>query len=392
MGWFVSMILVRIHPYLISSPRLTVLPAIMSGRSPRTGFGRIYAGTVCGVDRLTPDTGRIKHYSINDGLAADFVVDSHCDKSGNLWFATSNGISRLIPTPDEKAQPPKIWLGGLRIAGEFQPTAELGSSEIEKGELSASQNNLEIDYYGIDFRAGESLRYQYKLEGADADWSQPSDMRTVTYANLQPAGYRFLVRAINSDGVVSDVPAVVSFKILPPIWERWWFVLLALLFGVGIIVVVYRYRTARLREVNVALSEARLAEESLSRSREERLAELENVRSRIATDLHDDIGASLTQIVVLSEVAKAGSKGNGALSEPLEKISTVSNELIGTMSDIVWSINPTKDHISDLTQRMLPICGRRFDREVDPVSLPGERCRCGHGDRLEPASRVVSDL
>ena len=321
-------------------------------------FGRIYAGTVRGVDRISPDTGRVKHYSINDGLAADFVVDSHCDKEGNLWFATNNGISRLIPTPDEKALPPKIWLGGLRIAGEYQPTAELGSSDIEKGELSASQNNLEIDYYGIDFRAGELLRYQYKLEGADADWSQPSELRTVTYANLQPATYRFLVRAINSDGVASETLASVSFKILPPIWERWWFVLGALLLVFGVVVVVYRYRTARLREVNIALSEAREAEENLSRSRQERIAELEKVRSRIATDLHDDIGASLTQIVVLSEVAQAGSKGN-ATSAPLTKISEVSNELVGTMSDIVWSINPTKDHISDLTQRM-----RRFASDV----------------------------
>jgi len=113
-----------------------------------------------------------------------------------------------------------------------------------------------------------------------------------------------------------------------------------------------------LREVNIALSEAREAEENLSRSRQERIAELEKVRSRIATDLHDDIGASLTQIVVLSEVAQAGSKGN-ATSAPLTKISEVSNELVGTMSDIVWSINPTKDHISDLTQRM-----RRFASDV----------------------------
>jgi len=88
------------------------------------------------------------------------------------------------------------------------------------------------------------------------------------------------------------------------------------------------------------------------------LAELEKVRSRIATDLHDDIGASLTQVAVLSEVARAKNAANGS-SEPLMKISEVSNELVESMSDIVWSINPKKDHLTDLTQRM-----RRFAADI----------------------------
>ena len=321
-------------------------------------FGRIYAGTASGVDRLSPDTGQFKHYSVNDGLAADFVVDSHCDKTGNLWFATHNGVSRLVPLPDEKSSAPRIFLGGLRIAGVEQSVSDLGNAEIEKGELAHTENNLQIEFFGLDFRAGETLRYQYKLEGADADWSAPNELRTVTYGNLQPATYRFLVRAVNSDGISSENPAVVSFKILPPIWARWWFIALCVLLVAFIIAAFYGYRLARLREINAALEEARLAEENLRKSREERLAELEKVRSRIATDLHDDIGASLTQIAILSEVAQAQSKGNGA-SEPLTKITNVSNELVGTMSDIVWSINPTKDHLSDLTQRM-----RRFASDV----------------------------
>lgn len=321
-------------------------------------FGRIYIGTARGVDRLSPDTGLIKHYSVNDGLAADFVVDSHCDKDGNLWFATNNGVSRLAPLPDEKPAAPKVYIGGLRIAGVEQGVSDLGASEIEKGELSYTENNLQIDFFGLDFRAGETLRYQYKLEDANADWSIPSEQRSVTFANLSPATYRFLVRAVNSEGIPSETPAVLSFKILPPVWLRRWFIALCVLAVVVLVSAFYRYRLARLREINIALTEAKLAEENLRKSKEERLAELEKVRSRIATDLHDDIGASLTQIAILSEVAQAQSKGNGA-SESLTKISSVSNELVGTMSDIVWSINPSKDHLSDLTQRM-----RRFASDL----------------------------
>ena len=323
-------------------------------------MGRIYVGTSSGVDRISPDTGRIKHYSVNDGLAADFVVDSHCDKNGNLWFATNDGLSRLVPLPDEKISAPRILLGGLRIAGADQPISKLGDIELDKGELAPTENNLQIEFFGLDFRAGETLRYQYRLEGAaNEDWSAPTEQRAVTYANLSPGTYRFLVRAVNSEGIVSEKPAAVSFEIQPPVWARWWFILLCALLATAAIILVYRYRTANLREINAALSEARRSEEELRRSREERIVELEKVRSRIATDLHDDIGASLTQIAVLSEVAQTKSKGNGATAQPLKMISSVSNELVETMSDIVWSINPNKDHLSDLSQRM-----RRFASDV----------------------------
>jgi signal transduction histidine kinase len=321
-------------------------------------FGRIYIGTARGVERYTPDTGIIKHYSVSDGLATDFVVDSHCDKNGNLWFATNNGLSKLKPLPDEKIAPPKVLIGGLRIGGSPQAVSNLGDISIDRGDLSYTDNNLQIEYLGLDFRAGESLRYQYKLEGADQDWSRLTEATTVTYANLKPEKYRFLVRAVNSEGATSDMPAVVTFTIVPPVWQRTWFVFLSALALAIVTALEFRYRTANLREINRALKEAKIAEERLRRSREERLVELESVRARIATDLHDDIGASLTQIAILSEVAQAKVHGNGA-SEPLTKITDVSNELVGTMSDIVWSINPAKDHLSDLTQRM-----RRFASDV----------------------------
>ena len=160
------------------------------------------------------------------------------------------------------------------------------------------------------------------------------------------------MQAVLSDGTTSLKSATLNLTILRPFWQRWWFLALAALLVAGVVVLVYRYRIANLRRVNAALREANVAEEALRRSREERVAELEQVRSRIATDLHDDIGSSLTQIAVLSEVAQAQTgKGNGQ-PEALRKITDVSNELVGTMSDIVWAINPAKDHLSDLTQRM----------------------------------------
>ncbi|MDM7921445.1 MAG: two-component regulator propeller domain-containing protein [Pyrinomonadaceae bacterium] len=118
-----------------------------------------------------------------------------------------------------------------------------------------------------------------------------------------------------------------------------------------------RYFTGIARDI----SDRVRAERALNEARQERLRELERVRTRIATDLHDDIGSSLTQIAVLSEVAKsqAGQIEAANLTTPLERIKTVSKELVAVMSDIVWAINPQKDNLHDLVLRM-----RRFGSDV----------------------------
>jgi len=250
-----------------------------------------------------------------------------------LWFGTPNGLSRLVPKPEIKLNAPPVWLSGLRIAGESQTISQLGSSQIANLELFPAQNNLQIDFFGIDFKASESLRYQYRLEGADTDWSAPTEQRTVNYANLSPGDYRFLVRAISPDGEVRANPAVLSFKILRPVWQRWWFLILAALIISFLIYSLYRYRVRQ-------------------------LLKLERVRTRIATDLHDDIGSSLSQIAILSEVVRQKVGDNGA-AVPLNLIADTSREMVDSMSDIVWAINPDKDHLADLIQRM-----RRFASDI----------------------------
>lgn len=186
-----------------------------------------------------------------------------------------------------------------------------------------------------------------------------SEQRTVSL-NLAAGRHFFEARAVRSDGVTSDAAATVTFRILSPVWRRWWFIALCGLAVGAIAFGIYRYRIANLEAINAALNDARIAEEKERRSREERLAELEQVRTRIATDLHDDIGASLTQIAILSEVARQQRHGETEPGpEPLSMIYDVSNELVQTMSDIVWAINPQKDQLHDLTLRM-----RRFASDV----------------------------
>lgn len=315
-------------------------------------FGRIYLGTGRGLDRLDVATGRFKHYTTADGLASNFVNVCTADRDGSIWAGTLRGVSRLAPLQERPRPAPPVLVTALSVGGEPFPVSETGAQEVSGLTLEAERNQLQIDYVGLSYAAGNVPRYQFRLEGADAEWGVPSDQRSVNFANLAPGSYRFMVRALDADGSASPKPAIVSFRVMPPFWRRWWFVTGAALVVVVVAFAAQRMFAARRRERVRADAALRLA-------KEERLAELERVRKRIATDLHDDIGASLTQITVLSEVARQSLSHAGLQSEQLGQISAVSNELVEAMSDIVWAINPKKDHLSDLVHRM-----RRFASDV----------------------------
>ena len=303
--------------------------------------GRLYAGTSRGIDRLDPATGTLRHFSVADGLASDFVTSATRDRDGALWFGTINGLSRLAVdrgTPAPASAPPAIFIAAVRLAGADQPVSELG--EMRPGPLTIppGRGPLDIEYFGFSFDPGSPLKYQYQLDGTDAGWSAPGEQRAVTYPRLAAGSYRFLVRAVRPDGVVSEATAGLDFKVLPPFYARWWFIA-AVATAVGAVpLMLYRLRVAHLLRV-------------------------ERVRARIATDLHDDIGASLSQIAILAEVARQRMRHDRptdtgpepAAAEPLARIAETSRRLVDSMSDIVWAINPDVDSLADLVHRM-----RRF--------------------------------
>jgi signal transduction histidine kinase len=284
-------------------------------------------GTARGVDRLEPESGRFKHFSVADGLAGSEVIAAFRDRAGALWFGTFTGISRLVPQPDVARGPPTAWIAGLRIRGVAQQLEHLGQPQIALRNLEPHQNQVQIDYFGLSPAPGEPLRYQYQLEGADSAWTAPTLERTINYAELAPGSYRFLVRAVDVDGHSSS-PASVSFTILPPVWKRWWFFTTLTLLALASAYSVHRYRVTR-------------------------LLEMERLRTRIASDLHDDLGSSLSQISILSEVVRAH-LGNpeARIADPLTRIGTLSRESVDSMGDIVWAIDPLRDTPVHLLQRM----------------------------------------
>jgi signal transduction histidine kinase len=165
---------------------------------------------------------------------------------------------------------------------------------------------------------------------------------------------------LDGEGIVS-APASLEFRILPPVWQRGWFATLVAISVAGAAVVLYRVRVARLLEV-------------------------ERVRTRIATDLHDDIGASLSQIAVLSQyAARQAERGAAEARVSLERITELSGGVVDAMSDVVWSINPARDRMSDLVHRMRRFAVDLFS-DADAVlrlDLPDD-----HADgRLDPEAR-----
>ncbi len=294
--------------------------------------GRLYLGTGRGLDRFDPATGYVKHFNTSDGLAGEFVVAAHRDRSGSFWFATLEGLSRYVPRQDEVIVPPRVYLSGVSLSGVAQPLSAIGETELADMTLRPDQNHIAIDFFALGPRV-QDLRYQYRLS-SDATWID-SPARTVRLAAMAPGSYRFEVRALAEDGFTGSQPAVVAFTILPPFYARWWFASLVMVALGAIGYVAYRVRVSR-------------------------LLDLERVRSRIATDLHDDIGASLSQIAMVSEVARQQIGPDGAgVRERLESIASTSRDLVDSLSDVVWAINPERDSLSDLVHRM-----RRFANDV----------------------------
>ena len=285
--------------------------------------GAIYLGTGVGIDRLEPDRAHIRHYTSADGIAPGQVIASFLDRTGVLWFGTNHGLTRFVPGKGAANVPPPVWISGLSVAGRAIPISDEGEAAVHRIEVQPGQEQMEFDFTGLGYAPGNILRYQYRLGGDD--WSAPIESRTVHYGALAPGKYTFAVRAVDSDGGISPIPATVEFRIAPPLWSRTWFQGLLLAAGISGIVAVQRVRTSRLLEI-------------------------ERVRSGIALDLHDDIASNLAQITIFSEIALREAGAASPAREPLARIAETARDTVECISDIVWSIRPQSE--GDLPQRI----------------------------------------
>jgi ligand-binding sensor domain-containing protein/two-component sensor histidine kinase len=247
---------------------------------------------------------------------------------GRLWFPTSKGIvvvdtARLRSTP----LPPAPLVELAVVDGRSLSAGE---------EIPPGNHRFEFHYTSPYLSDPRRIRFRYRLEGVDDRWIEVSGTQRVAhYTNLPPGRHRFRVTVGTAEGAWREDEAAVEFALAPHFHQTPWFYALCAL---GVALLAYgghRYRVRRLLEV-------------------------ERVRTRIASDLHDDIGASLSQIAILSEVARRR-VDTGEATEPLDRIGRLSRESVDAMSDIVWAIDPQKDRLAHLTQRLRGLAAEVLD-------------------------------
>ncbi len=238
---------------------------------------------------------------------------------------TGKGLARFRPEPPRQRRSPNILITGLKINGAPRDVSVLGETSIPTIELGADQRQVTVEFLGLGTSVGEKLRYEYRF--ADGQWT-PTGERTLNFANLASGDYRLEVRAQTTDGVYSQEPASVSFNIAAPLWRNPFLILLLLIAAGVLIYAFYRYRLNK-------------------------LIEIERTRTRIATDLHDDIGANLSKISLLSEIVNMKMEsGNAESKRMLSTIADVSRSSVASMRDIVWAISPSRDSVLEMTRKM----------------------------------------
>jgi ligand-binding sensor domain-containing protein/two-component sensor histidine kinase len=310
-----------------------------------------------GIERLNLKNESISHYNLNDGIKDHVFLRAFCKLKTGIFMATANsGI--IYFNPDSitiKSSPPDVVITGFSADQQSFPVDSL--LEYKTINLSYDKNVIAIQYASVSFIGRNTDQYFYQLDGIDRKWVSAGTARSVTYASLAPGNYTFKIKSQNADGIESAHITLLNFTIHPPWWQTWWAYLLwvILLCIAGYAVYKYRKRSSR------ALS---------------------NMRQRIATDLHDDIGSTLNSISVFSEIAGSQLETNQENAKSLlEKMGSASRNMIDTMNDIVWAVNPKNDYFENVLQRMQYFAGEllsgknillRFevDANIKNIKLP----------------------
>lgn len=270
-------------------------------------------------------------------------------KDGMLWFPTGSGIARVKPGFVEmnKVAPP-VYLQSVRANGVLHPREE-GPVTTEPGRA-----RLEFRFVGLSYSAPEKITYRARLAGLDDTWRELGTQRVAAFEAVPPGEYTFEVMAVNGDGLRSPLPARISVLIEPHFWETAWFYLsvgaLILVIAVGTGWVAARMRMKR-RIQALKIRNAR-----------------EGERSRIARDLHDDLGASLTEISILAALAAEDAE-QSPLQPSLDQLSVKAKHVVGSLDEIVWAVNPREDTLRSLVDYIAAFAREFLDIARIPLRI-----------------------
>ncbi|GAA4450007.1 hypothetical protein GCM10023092_05210 [Rurimicrobium arvi] len=295
--------------------------------------GHIWVATSAGLDEVTEDKNKFE-------VKRDRFGGRLCGK--NIFFVTpfraglmvgSTGCAGIIGLQEEEdAYRPEVYITDLRI----NEITRRNLLYLELPELHPEEDNLRFSFTGIYFKDENLIRYAYMLEGIDKQWSTPSPEHMVTYSHLPPGKYIFHVKALAPDGLWSAKEAVFSFSIDSPFYTRWWFILLCTGACTGMLYAIYRYRI-------------------------DQLLAIQQIRQSISKDLHDDIGATVSSISILANMANSDLVSEQKRRQFLDTIQDESKHVTESLSDIVWSISPKNDTLDIMFARMQRYASELFE-------------------------------
>lgn len=300
---------------------------------------------------------------------------------GRLWFSTARGIAVVSPkSARANLVSPPVWIEDVIVDGQSVPITRAPATGIARSKNSVTARNLvtlqpgrrqiDIQFTGLSFTSPERVQFKYRLEGLDPDWMPVISRRGVNYSFLSPGEYQFRVIACNGDGLWNETGDALTIVMLPYFWQTWWFKTLLIIGSIILLALIF------------FLESRRRLRRKLDRIARER--ELERERARIAQDIHDDLGASLTRIGMLSQSAV------GDLDDPprailnLNQIYDTARDLTRAMDEIVWAVNPRHDTLESLTNYIA-----RFAHDF--LSAAQIRCRLDAPTRV-PELAVRSEI
>ncbi|MCO6497675.1 MAG: hypothetical protein J5I50_08440 [Chitinophagaceae bacterium] len=310
------------------------------------GNGRLWLNTSQGITSFEPASGRVVNYNKSDGLPATYFSSTiYFDPEHNRIFSGAPGVFTWFsaPVPRIHDTPLRLYLTDILVNDQNQTIPENKNLL-----LGSRQNNLFIKFSGINLSNGNDNIYQYRLN--KGNWNNLGHRSEIRFASLNPGYYLLNIRGARKGEPFGPAQTILRFTIQSPFTSTIWFYLLCFGAAVGLLYAWYRYRLYNLRKIN-------------------------KMRSAISMDLHDEIGAKLTNINMMSQIVR---KNNLSENEDklLKKIQEESEEISQAMREIIWNIDPRNDSLESAMPRMLTFASRilephHIDLEAEINGLEG---------------------
>ena len=268
---------------------------------------------------------------------------------GRLWFPTIKGLVVVDPAnvPTNSVAPP-VLIEEVLVDGIVQVSdSALRTPHSALLKVRPGRHRYEFHYTGLNFTAPERVRFRHKLDGLEEEWVEAGAQRTANYNTLPPGVFRFAVTACNQAGVWNAAGATLAFRVLPYFWQTWWFQTGGFLVAAGAITGSVLFTSRRRWRRRLERLEMQLS--------------VEKERTRIAQDIHDGVGANLTEIAWLAEVAEHDAGKPEEVRAQARKISTTARETVQSFEEIVWAVLPQNDTLTSLVEYL----GRRVDELFD---------------------------